>query len=482
MHKFYRAVLKLKDQKGATAIIVAVSLLVLLGFAAFAVDFGHRHVVQNELQNASDAGSLAGARQLYYEDGSAVNAGQSPTSEQPDSANQVAYDSAIANLGQGVPVELNDYTSNNGDVQRGHWSFSDTPPLCPTTGTYDPFCPNVSTTPTVIAGVSEEDLDKDTNFINAVRVVTRRQITPVLSFFARIFGFGDYNLSAEAVAYIGFAGTLMPDEVDQPIVICYQSIWNEAQNKIECNYGRMQNSDSTKDDDSNTGGWTDFSQRPCDQTNADEMKDILSDCTTGNPHPIIFGEGIGATGGVVDNIFGSATAPNKPSLFNCWKSGIWDANHSGIFGDSIDGVDDHPIDKDGDDWPEYPWAIKVPVIDCLDNNVKKCSTVLGAMTVYVVWMLDKENKINDDAPYKMHKPDGTLWENYDPNGQVRWDSFVGAFGLKTSESDLPATVANDGFKKKSIYFLPNCLYNSPPAGTSGGTNFGIQAKIPVLVD
>ena len=48
-----------KDQRGSVAIIVALSLLILLGFGALAVDLGYVMLVKNELQNAADAGALA---------------------------------------------------------------------------------------------------------------------------------------------------------------------------------------------------------------------------------------------------------------------------------------------------------------------------------------------------------------------------------------------------------------------------------------
>ena len=48
-----------KDQRGSVAIIVALSLLMLLGFGALAVDLGYVMLVKNELQNAADAGALA---------------------------------------------------------------------------------------------------------------------------------------------------------------------------------------------------------------------------------------------------------------------------------------------------------------------------------------------------------------------------------------------------------------------------------------
>jgi Flp pilus assembly protein TadG len=483
INRFLTSLKKHNNQEGASAIFVGIAILfIIIPLAALAIDLGHLYVVRTELQNAADAGSHAGATELYYDTGSAVNAGQAPTSDQPLSANQVAFDAATTNTSDGTAVEVNWTSGNTGDVQRGHWSFGLTTDLA------RGFYPNASIAPTVIAGVSEEDLDKDINFINAVRVVTRRQTTPARTFFAKFFGIGSHTLSTEAIAYRGFAGSLEPDEVDQPIVICLQSIWNDKDNngevdpdeEIDCSYGRMLNSGSNPDDH-NTGGWTDFSQRPCTQTSAQEMNDILSDCTTGNPRPIYFLEGIGATGGVVDNIFGSPNQPNQPSFFNCWKSGLWDAD-----GDLDYDENDHPIDNDGDGWPEYPWAMTLPVIDCTSNNVQACDTVLGAVSVYVVWIIEKVNKPGEVVPLKMHKPDGTLWEEFvytgtsDEDGLARWDNFATEFNLRTVDGDI-ATVANDGFKKKSIYFYPVCDYTEP-AGTSGGHNFGILAKIPVLVD
>ncbi len=60
---------QIRNQEGAVAIMVALVLFLLCGTAALAIDIGHLMVVRNELRNASDAGTLAGARFLYSEDG-----------------------------------------------------------------------------------------------------------------------------------------------------------------------------------------------------------------------------------------------------------------------------------------------------------------------------------------------------------------------------------------------------------------------------
>lgn len=51
-------------QKGTVAIIVAVSLPILIGFAGLALDLGRLYVEKTELQNATDACALAASREL----------------------------------------------------------------------------------------------------------------------------------------------------------------------------------------------------------------------------------------------------------------------------------------------------------------------------------------------------------------------------------------------------------------------------------
>ena len=84
-------------------------MFVLLGFAALALDLSHIFVAQNELQNAADAGALAGARFLYNNDGTAVNA----------SANQIARDAARGNNAENISVEVNLPNDNSGTQKGG---------------------------------------------------------------------------------------------------------------------------------------------------------------------------------------------------------------------------------------------------------------------------------------------------------------------------------------------------------------------------
>jgi hypothetical protein len=420
------------DQRGATAVMVSLVLFLLLGCAMLAIDTGHLFVARNELQNAADAGALAGARFLYNEDGSLVNEG----------ANQIAYDAATANKSEKLPVDVNWSGGNAGDVQRGHWSFA--------TRT---FTPNASLLPVDLWDRSADELDADPDFINAVRVVSRREAPAVAAFFARIFGHEDFRLAADAVAYIGFAGTLAPGEGDQPIAICKQSIIDENGKYSGCNIGRMLNSGGSNATH-NTAGWTNFSQ-PCETANAFEMRGLI--CGGGNPGMLTYGSGIGAVGGVQDNVF--------RELRDCW-------------------ISSDPTPNPVDGLPNDPWELKLPVVDCPGNNVSNCAPLLGAVTVQVVFISPEGGTPSlDDAPREMHGHGSiTDWPTladlatpgFATNGEVRWASFVNHFNLKNVD-DLYADYA-----KKSMYFLPSCEPEEP-AGNTGGDNYGVLARIPVLV-
>ena len=401
----------IKNRQGIVAVIIATATVVFVSLAAFAIDLGHLFVVRNELQNAADAGALAGARFLYDNNGTAVNA----------AANITAYNAAIANRSEQVPVEIKWSGGNDGDIQRGHWSFA--------TRT---FTPNDSLLPVSLWNTSAEELDQNPNFINAVRVKTRREDRPAASFLAGIFGIKNFVLSSEAIGYIGFAGTLAPFEVDQPVAICSQSILSDG--KYSCTVGRMINSGQLVAAHE-TAGWTDYNQvNPCQGgTNANAVRSVV--CSDGNPEPIILGAPVATNGGEISSAF--------KKFRDCWASKTA---------------------------KNKPWKLKLLVIDCPGNNVGPCETVVGAVTVSIVWITGEgQDPKYDEAPVQMDK-----WSSSDPDGKVRWASFVQTFSLKNLDN-TPAP-----YEKKSIYFLPDCNPHIP-TGRTGGEDFGILAKIPVLV-
>jgi hypothetical protein len=91
--------LTLKDQKGTVIVLFALTLTVILGFTALAIDIGDLYVRRNELQNAADAAALAGALLL------------------PDTtaAGYRAIEVANKNMSGNV--------LNPGDIRFGKWNF-----------------------------------------------------------------------------------------------------------------------------------------------------------------------------------------------------------------------------------------------------------------------------------------------------------------------------------------------------------------------
>jgi len=405
----------LNDQTGVTAIVVALLMVLFVGVAALALDIGHLYIVKNELQNAADAGCLAGARFLYDEDGEDVNEG----------ANEIAYEAAISNQSEINPVEVQWSGGNTGDVVRGHWSFA--------TRT---FAPNDNEDYVPLWDISPEELDAIPNFVNAIRVRTRRQNAPAASFFARIFGYENFLLSTEAVAYLGFAGTLAPRDVRQPLAICRESLLVDG--KYSCSVGRMVTMGEIVPGQE-TGGWTDFNQDP--YASGPNPLTVASLVTQGqNPDPIILGLPMAVTGGDI------------PSAFTLLRD-RWE---------DVTGRDD-------------PWGLALPVIECPGNNLGTSQRMVGAVRINILWMTGP----NDDpsysyAPEEMEYPhSGDEWSSGSSDGLVRWTSFVSAFNLRTLDGSFAP------YQKKTVYFVPDC-HHQTPRGRTGGENFGILAKIPVL--
>ena len=54
----------LLDEGGAVAVLVALMLVVLVGFAAIVIDIGHLYENRRQMQSAADAAALAGAHEL----------------------------------------------------------------------------------------------------------------------------------------------------------------------------------------------------------------------------------------------------------------------------------------------------------------------------------------------------------------------------------------------------------------------------------
>lgn len=111
-----------KHQQGVVAIQVALFLVVLLGFAALAIDVGRALVVRNELQNAADAAALAGVSQLTGLVAASGTVAPAGVWNSADGAAQSAVGTAITkNHANGASL------STAQQIQVGYWNVSGSP-------------------------------------------------------------------------------------------------------------------------------------------------------------------------------------------------------------------------------------------------------------------------------------------------------------------------------------------------------------------
>ncbi len=188
------------DNRGATAVIVAICLMMLAGFAALAMDVGYLYATRNELQNVADAGALAGAGFLgarysvlsYSEQ-------QTYTFARTDivgAVNQVSQKNKAA----GANIAIND-----ADIIIGNWD-PDTRTITPTLTTPD-----------------------------AVRVTARRDGSangPIASIFARVFGVNTMDVSAVATAALTGPSEVAEGELKTPFGLSENVFPNDCSNEI----------------------------------------------------------------------------------------------------------------------------------------------------------------------------------------------------------------------------------------------------------
>jgi hypothetical protein len=536
---------KFRNEHGGVLVLIAFFVVVLIAALAFAVDINHLYVVRNELQNAADAGALAGSNWLYEDpDPTLIDP---PGSQVNVKANDYALEAALANDSDKIQVDI-----DPAEIDRGHWSFKlydcdddDSTPCETSCGasilkspgcfTPDDLDGDVELDPVALWGVSEETLDlmDGTNYvdpvtgeyveyINAVKVVARRSDTPALAFFAQFLGYDGFEMQAEAVGYIGFSGTLSPFEADAPIVICDKSVRDENDN-FTCNIGRMISS-SADNQTTNTAGWTDMTfgdpdaSGECSGTSDSEVNPLI-DSKDGDPdaHNFCNGNGVNTNpiGDAGSDVYLNVTNGQLKNSFNDMKSCWWD-NTTG----------------------EAPVEMTLPVVECGPNGIGNCPRVVGAVTVNLLMMTGDNVKNNpdnlvlntmadtadpsfDDWAYDqtdcstfigfvgqpqynvltlLPGQDGVddYWDIYtrwDSNGNAlssklytegmaRWDCFVDHFQLKKSwrDNDTSIFISKAApLENQALYFMPDCEPQAP-TGETGGSNFGTQADFPVLVE
>jgi Flp pilus assembly protein TadG len=263
----------LRNEKGATAVTVAVSLVMLLSFGALTVDIGHSLVARNELQNVADAAALAGARELglIYESLSPYEQyGYTLTS--PAVVHNAVQTIASQNQAAGVAISI-----DAGDIQIGQWN-------------------DAAKTFTVT-----------NTFPNAVRVTSRRDAAangPISTFLANIMGVSSVSVNAFATAALTFISQTVPGELDVPFGISSEWFTN-----FGCNQPIRFHPTG---DPVGCAGWHTFLESPPNANTLGNLIDGLSDGSYTSPAT--------TSGATSLNFIGGSVASAFPELINLFNT------------------------------------------------------------------------------------------------------------------------------------------------------------------
>ncbi|GAB6267894.1 MAG: hypothetical protein STSR0002_06340 [Smithella sp.] len=281
---------KLLNDKGVTAIIVALLMVVFLGIAALAVDVGYNKMVRNQLQNAADAAALAAAGELGSLYTKMIVSDQLGTLSANNQALVInsARVAALANQASRENVTIND-----NDIIIGTW--------------------DTTTTPASRCEVN--------NFVapNAVRITVRRDESvaagPITTFFARIWGTNTMNVTAQATAALSGQCT----GGKSPFTISHS--WFEP-NNCPTDYLTWDGIGGGTAIDSSGANVT-FSNCIAWRGNKQEVQPVM-ECIAGTatepcPDSHVGGE-IPYTNGTVDNLFDKGTLGGLLGLFDLMKS------------------------------------------------------------------------------------------------------------------------------------------------------------------
>jgi hypothetical protein len=314
---------RLNDRKGTVSVVVALLLVMLIGFAALALDVGYMMVKRNELQNIADAAALAATGELGF-----LYSSMTFTAQQEYECGD-GDRSDIVSVARALATSMS-LTIRDDDVITGHWD---------------------STTNVFTPGLSRP---------NAVRVNTRRDSAangPVPTFLAGVLGISSVSVSAGATAalsslnHVPEGGLPLPVGISMawfsdPAVYCSQPIRLYPTN-----------------DPAGCAGWNVYEESPA---SAEQLKSILDGLTDGgyqSPETIAGQTAYRFTGGTL----GQQAFSKMKLLFDTKKV-------------KNDGV----IDKDDD---PNTWTTAVPVYDwpdCSNPNPRDGPiTIVGFSTIAI---------------------------------------------------------------------------------------------------
>lgn len=291
----------LSKQKGAMLITTAFFLIVVIGFAAVAVDVGHLLIARNELQNGADAAALAGANCL---DKTTAGSGTDCTSTISGTLNwAIAATKATNSIGLN---KTDGTTLVDGTVTTGYKNLTGTPAgLQPTT--LSPV--TVNDRPAVMVSLSK---------------ATGKNGGPVKTLITAMFGGAAVPVVVNAVAVISAPGNVIPGSlIPQAINLCmFNLYWNSATNSPQLATTATLNGvpqvigqpwelrigSSYHYPGCDSGQWTSFN------LNANDVPTVRGLITNGNPTSLGIGDNTWIEPGTKTTLYGdlSSQYPTPP--------------------------------------------------------------------------------------------------------------------------------------------------------------------------
>jgi len=198
--KIYNQIIsKCKEQRGVAAVVVAIVIAVLIGFAALAIDIGYLAVTKNELQNVADSAALAATGKLgdIYTGMPQANMDVYNCNTEGDCALIINQARDVVGSGKNT-AGGEDIDIDSGDVIIGKWHGpGNSPEFEPSDGYPNPVP-------------------------DAVKVIARRDSTsggngPITTFFARIFNINTVDVTADAIADLSGLSKVGPGGLPIPI-------------------------------------------------------------------------------------------------------------------------------------------------------------------------------------------------------------------------------------------------------------------------
>ena len=182
--------------EGSVAIITALGLVAFLGMVSLAIDMGHLYTVRNELQNVADAAALAATGNLIHDYGAgAVRDAAAAQQSALTVAQRQSQLSGQAAVGDGDRNDLN--------IIFGAWNI---------------YAGNPSTAWTEIGPTCSSDSNA-----NGVKVTILRAsgtvYGPVSNFFGGFLGVNTSEITATAIAYLGYTHAVPPNTVPVPVTL-----------------------------------------------------------------------------------------------------------------------------------------------------------------------------------------------------------------------------------------------------------------------